>query len=104
MTAVAMSAATAGASGSGMDGMRGKSVGLICWCCSVGWWACPAGMPDEAALEDLALGDAGVLDGLALPAMSPARVGLGLIGAAGVLGMLSDSVVGALVTRGISGS
>ncbi|WP_457125836.1 hypothetical protein [Mycobacteroides abscessus] len=34
VTVVAMSAAAAGRSGSATLGMRGRPVGLICWCCS----------------------------------------------------------------------
>ncbi|WP_228843575.1 hypothetical protein [Mycobacteroides abscessus] len=108
LTAVAMSCAAVGRSGSDTDGMRGKSVGLICWRCSVGWWACPAEVPDEEALEDLALGAVGVPDG-PLPETRLERVGfaacgVATAGAVGVLGVLGDSVLSVVVARGISGS
>ncbi|WP_236741068.1 hypothetical protein [Mycobacteroides abscessus] len=102
-----MADATAGRSGTGMDGVLG-SPRVWCsgaWRCSVGWWACPAGVvPDE----ELVLGEAGLLEGLAFPAMRFDRVGFtgarGIAGALGVPGVLGNSTVGVLVARGISGS
>lgn len=97
VTAVVMSAAAAGTLGSGMLGMPGRPADLASWCCSVGWLACapwPAGVPD-GVLAGLALGEDEVLDGLVLPAMSPARVGFtgcaGALGTLGVTGVLGDS-------------
>ncbi|WP_235659781.1 hypothetical protein [Mycobacteroides abscessus] len=64
-------------------------------------------MPDEEALEDLALGAVGVPDG-PLPETRLERVGFAAWGVpvgAGVLVALGDSVLGVVVVaRGISGS
>ncbi|WP_235659072.1 hypothetical protein [Mycobacteroides abscessus] len=109
LTAVVIVAAAAGRSGTGMDGILGRPVGLICWCCSDGWWACaafPAGVPDEESLDDLTLGAVGAPDG-PLPATSPARVEFvmcGLTVELGALGALGDSAPDGAVVRGISGS
>lgn len=108
---VAMSAATAAVSGSGMFGIRG-SPGAWCsgaWRCSVPWWACtlcPAGVVPCDDEEPVPLGVVALPDG-PLPAMRLERVEFVLWGAAdgvGVTGKLGDSVLGALVARGISGS
>ncbi|WP_234821954.1 hypothetical protein [Mycobacteroides abscessus] len=108
LTVVAMACAAVGRSVSGMDGILGSTGDLAFWWVSLGWRACapwPAGVPD-GVLGDLALGDAGVPDGLALPAMSPASVGFvacGLTVELGAPGVLGDSGVGVLAL-GIGGS
>ncbi|WP_237102024.1 hypothetical protein [Mycobacteroides abscessus] len=110
LTAVVMLSAAAGTLGKEMLGILGRPVDLVGWCCPVGWCPCapwPAGVLVVVLLGDLALGEDGVPDGLALPAMSPARVGFVMCGLAvgvGVLGVLDDSVVGESTARGISGS
>lgn len=114
VTVVVMVAGAAGRSGSGTDGILGRAGLLATWRCSDGWCACcwPAGVPDEVALGDLAelaLGDDGVPDGLALcpPLMRFDKVGFTacwLVGELGVVGALGDSGVGVVVARGISGS
>ncbi|WP_237112249.1 hypothetical protein [Mycobacteroides abscessus] len=102
-----MSAATAGALGSGMLGMRGRPADLASWCCSVGWLACapwPAEVPDGvlAGLAELVLVDDGV------PATRLERVGFtacgGAMGVLEVPGVLGDSVLDGVLARGISGS
>ena len=113
VTVVAMSAAAAGRSGSGMLGMRGRPADFESWCCSVGWLPCaafPAGVPDEESLDDLVelvLGEVGVPEG-PLPEMRFDKVGFTLCGLAvelGALGELDDSVPdGVLAARGIGGS
>ncbi|WP_237167652.1 hypothetical protein [Mycobacteroides chelonae] len=107
-TAVTMDSAAAGRPGSVMDGMRGKTGVFESWWVSLGWLPCcwPAGVPDEARLGDLALGDAGVPDE-PLPEMSPASVGFtgcGVTVELGAPGALGDSGVDGVLARGISGS
>ncbi|WP_237112300.1 hypothetical protein [Mycobacteroides abscessus] len=90
-----------------MLGIRGRPADLAFWWVSVGWCAWPAGVPNGVALlADLALGDAGVPNGL-LPATRLDKVGCGAtgaFGALGVTGVLGDSAPWVVVARGISGS
>lgn len=96
------------AAGRSDSGMRGRAGGLICWRCSVGWWACPAEVPDEAVLGDLTLGAVGVPEGplpeMRLESVGFAACGVATAGAVGVLGASAFSAVVEVVALGISGS
>ncbi|MDO3012486.1 hypothetical protein P5V34_00635 [Mycobacteroides abscessus subsp. abscessus] len=113
LTAVAMSAAAVGTSGSPMLGMLGSPGDLACsgaWC-SGDWAVFPAGVvPDaEPCEEPVPLGAVALPDDAPLPETRLASVGFmacgSTLGALEVPDALADSVPdGALAARGISGS
>ncbi|WP_237082904.1 hypothetical protein [Mycobacteroides abscessus] len=106
-TAVAMVCAAAGRSGSGRDVILGRAGDLEVCCCSVGWWACPAGAL-AGVLGDLAALVLGAVD-CPPPPTRLASVGFTACGAATDVTdapePLGDSVVvGGVFARGIGGS